>query len=317
MPGQIASFNSVPEWLVELLAAELPYSLPLLRRLQSTKFKHGTSPHARVVFVHDTDSPLDEHHEFKSYTAAYLDFSRQETQMYIYSTLEHRRNKDDESNLHRYEQQLARLVSEVVRLRKEYGHKLLFTGPDRILVGSLHSKVRSILEKFDGVVEPRPTGVYDKWLMRRDELPCLDESLPSGMHWDSASLDDCQIIVSRTDIPRTAEMLVNLPNLMIKRDDGTPIAWALLGTDGSLVSVHCEEPYRRRGLAKKLATKLLLEKSPQFGDDGWLCADVSPSNESSRAMCKSLNGKPSWLVSWICLILSETGLSAGSVSNGS
>ena len=113
---------------------------------------------------------------------------------------------------------------------------------------------------------------------------------------------------------------------MIKRDDGTPIAWALLGTDGSLVSVHCEvstskdgtfgpdniecredrlncrthyqEPYRRRGLAKKLATKLLREKSPQFGDDGWLCADVSPSNESSRAMCKSLNGKPDWLVSW-------------------
>ncbi|KAK1246198.1 hypothetical protein MKX07_005267 [Trichoderma sp. CBMAI-0711] len=265
MPGQVASFNSVPEWLVKLLAAELPYSLPLLRRLQSTKFKHGTSPHARVVFVHDSDSPLEAHHDFNRFTAAYLDFSRQETQMYIYSTLEQRRNKDDESDLHLYEQQLARLVSEVVRLRKEYGHKLLFTDPDRILVGSLHSK----------------------------------------------------IVVSRTDIPRTAEMLVNLPNLMIKRDDGTPIAWALLGTDGSLVSVHCEEPYRRRGLAKKLATKLLLEKSPQFGDDGWLCADVSPSNESSRAMCKSLNGKPNWLVSWICLILSEVGLSAGSISIGS
>ncbi|TFB02781.1 hypothetical protein CCMA1212_005560 [Trichoderma ghanense] len=298
MTGQVASFSSVPEWLVELLAAELPYSLPLLRRLQSTKFRHGTSPHARVIFVHDSDSPLEEHHAFKRYTAAYLDFSRQETQMYIYSTLEHRRNKDDESSLHLYEQQLARLVSEVVRLRKEYGQKLFFTDPDRILVGSLHSRVRSILEKFDGVVEPRPTGVYDKWLMRRDELPSLDESLPSSMYWDSASLGDCQIIVSRTDIPRTAEMLVNLPNLMIKRDDGSPIAWALLGTDGSLVSVHCEEPYRRRGLAKKLATKLLLEKSPQFGDDGWLCADVSPSNESSRAMCKSLNGKPDWLVSW-------------------
>ncbi|KAL7805287.1 hypothetical protein V8C44DRAFT_341027 [Trichoderma aethiopicum] len=316
MGGQVASFDSVPEWLVELLAAELPYSLPLLRRLQSTKFKHGTSPHARVVFVHDTDSPLEQHHEFKRYTAAYLDFSRQETQMYIYSTLEHRRNKDDESNLHLYEQQLEHLVSEVVRLRREYGQTLLFTDPDRILVGSLHSRVRSILEKF-GVVEPRPTGVYDKWLIRRDELPSLDESLPSGMYWDSASLEDCQIVVSRTDIPRTAEVLVNLPNLMIKRDDGTPIAWALLGTDGSLVSVHCEEPYRRRGLAKKLATKLLLEKSAQFGDDGWLCADVSPSNESSRAMCKSLNGKPDWLVSWICLILSGTGKSVSPTSNGS
>ncbi|KAL6853211.1 hypothetical protein J3F83DRAFT_756196 [Trichoderma novae-zelandiae] len=316
MTGHITSFKLVPEWLVELLVAELPYSLPLLRRLQSTKFKHGTSPHARIVFVHDTDSPLGQHHEFKTYTAAYLDFSKPETQMYIYSTLEHPRNQGGESNLQLYEQQLATLVSEVVRLRKEYDQELLFTDPDRILIGSLNSKVRSILEKSDGVVEPRPSGLYDKWLMRRDELPLLDNSLPSGMYWDSASLQDCRIIVSRTDIPRTAEMLVNLPNLMIKRDDGTPVAWALLGTDGSLVSVHCEEPYRRRGLAKKLATKLLLEKSTQFGDDGWLCADVSPSNVSSRAMCKALNGKPDWLVSWICLILSETGVSASSISNG-
>lgn len=48
------------------------------------------------------------------------------------------------------------------------------------------------------------------------------------------------IQLSETNRHRRREMLVNLPNLMIKRDDGSPIAWALLGTDGSLVSVHCE-----------------------------------------------------------------------------
>lgn len=237
MASHVVSFSSVPDKLVELLTVELPYSLPLLRRLQATKFKHGTSPHARIVFVSDTEFPLEEQ---LHYTAAYLDFSRQETQMYIYSTLEHRRNRDDASITQLYEQQLAQMVQEVIRLRKEYSQDLLFKNPDRILIGTLHSQVRSILEKFEGRVEPRPTGVYDKWLMRRDELPLSEERLPSGMYWDSANLDDCRLVVSRTDIPRTAEALINLPNLMIKREDKTPIAWALLGNDGSLTSVHCE-----------------------------------------------------------------------------
>ncbi|KAL7914281.1 hypothetical protein GGI35DRAFT_238632 [Trichoderma velutinum] len=313
MASHAVSFSSVPEKLVGLLTPDLPYSLPLLRRLQSTKFNYGTSPHARIVFICDTElssgEPVDQY-QSKAYTAAYLDFSKPETQMYIYSSLEHPRNRDNVSNRHLYEPQLAELVKEVIRLRNEYKQELLFTDPDRILIGSLHSDVRSILEKFNGRVQPRPSGPYDKWLIKREELPVLDETIPSGMYWDSANLEDCQLVVSRTEIPRTAQALVNLPNLMIKREDKTPIAWALLGNDGSLMSVHVEEPYRRQGLAKKLAAKLLREKATRFGDDGWLCADVSPSNVSSRAMCKSLNGKPDWVTSWILLVLSETGETA-------
>ncbi|KAH6604460.1 hypothetical protein Trco_006167 [Trichoderma cornu-damae] len=303
MASHVISFTFVPEKLVELLTVELPYSLPLLRRLQSTKFEHGTSPHARTIFVSDTDfAIIEQAQKPMTYSAAYLDFSRQETQMYIYSTLENSRNRDDTSNRELYEQQLAELVQEVIRLRKEYGPELLFTNPDRILIGALHSETRSILEKFQGRVEPRPTGIYDKWLIMRDQLPFLDESLPPGMYWDSADLDDCRTIVSRTDIPQDnqycgSEMLLNLQNLVIKRQDKTPIAWALLGNDGSLMSVHCEEPYRRRGLAKKLAIKLIWEKSSQFGGDGYISADVSPTNLSSQALCKSLNSKPDWIVS--------------------
>ncbi|KKP02913.1 hypothetical protein THAR02_04978 [Trichoderma harzianum] len=261
MASHAVTFTSVPARLVELLTPDLPHSLPLLRRLQSTKFNHGTSPHARIVFVSDTELPSEEQfdqYQSKAYTAAYLDFSKPETQMYIYSTLEHPRNRDDASSKHVYEPQLVELVKEVIRLRNEYKQELLFTNPDRILIGSLHADIRSILEKFEGRVETRPSGLYDKWLMRREELPLLDENLPPGMYWDSANLDDCQLVVSRTDIPRTA----------------------------------------RQGLAKKLAVKLLREKATRFGDDGWLCADVSPSNVSSRAMCKSLNGKPDWVTSW-------------------
>jgi hypothetical protein len=59
-----------------------------------------------------------------------------------------------------------------------------------------------------------------------------------------------------------------------------------------------QEPYRRQGLAKKLAAKLLREKSTLSANDGLIAADVSPTNVSSRAMCKALGGKPDWTTSW-------------------
>ncbi|KAK1246255.1 hypothetical protein MKX08_000057 [Trichoderma sp. CBMAI-0020] len=301
MVNHTQSFNSVPQELVELLTAELPYSLPLLRRLQFTKFPQGTSEHARVIFISATE--LSSRPDV--YTAAYLDFSKSGTQMFVYSTLEHPRSGYDSSNDETYKEQVAELVGEVISLRIEYGKELLFTDPERILIGSLHSKIRSILETFDGRVEARPSGLFDKWLMKRDELPELGDDLPPGMEWGSASLDDCRIICSRTDIPRTPEELVHLPNLTIKLEDKTPIVWGLVGIDGSLISIHCEEPYRRQGLAKKLAAKLLREKSTLSATDGLIAADVSPTNSGSRAMCKALGGKPDWTTSWICLNLSE------------
>ncbi|KAL7917310.1 hypothetical protein ACQKWADRAFT_307088 [Trichoderma austrokoningii] len=306
MVNHTQSFDSVPQELVELLTTELPYSLPLLRRLQFTKFPHGTSEHARVIFISDTELSLRP----DAYTAAYLDFSKSGTQMFVFSTLENPRNGGDTSNDDMYKEQIADLVQKVISLRKEYGKELLFTNPDRILIGSLHSKIRSILEleALEGRVESRPSGLFDKWLMSRDELPLLGDSLPPGMEWGTASLDDCRIICSRTDIPRTPQELVHLPNLTIKLQDKTPIVWGLMGIDGSLISIHCEEPYRRQGLAKKLAAKLLREKATLYASDGLISADVSPTNISSRAMCKALGGKPDWTTSWICLNLSDSGM---------
>lgn len=52
--------------------------------------------------------------------------------------------------------------------------------------------------------------------------------------------------ISGTNRHHRSQTLVNLPNLMIKRQDKTPIAWALLGTDGSLISVHVEVSSQNR-----------------------------------------------------------------------
>ncbi|KAF5023621.1 hypothetical protein F66182_4323 [Fusarium sp. NRRL 66182] len=293
-------YSTVSTELLALLNHQLPYSLPLLRRLQFTKLEGGLRKTAKIYFVSDSefkqsrDSP-------KRFTAAYVDIGGgPDTQAWIYSTLEHPSQADQGTAV--YETQLNALVSEIVKAVKEYGYELAY--PGAILVGTLHDSVRTVLHKTGRLVS-RETGAYDKWLFKYQDLPGDEVALPEGMHWGTATEDDCRVVISRTDIPRTVEVLIRMPSLVIKLDDETPVSWAFLGFDGSLVSLHCEEPYRRRGLAKTLAAKLFRDKSRAFADDGWCSADVAPDNEGSRGMCKRLNGKPYWGISWNLLYVDE------------
>ncbi|CAM1505802.1 Fc.00g114390.m01.CDS01 [Cosmosporella sp. VM-42] len=296
MPQTAHIFTSVPEKLLQLLTDQLPYSIAVLRRLQFTKFNGGISPTGKVVLISDTSSFDDDSPPPKRFTVAYVDVGGgRDTQMWLYSTLENERNANDAEAATVCEKQLTKLVDEIIKLGQDYGGQLTY--PGSVLLGTLHSSVREILEK-SGRVEPRATGNYDKWLFRVENIPNSETSLPEGMNWSTANEDDCRLVISRTDIPRTVESLSRMPSLMIKLEDGTPISWAFLGLDGSLASLHCEEPYRRRGLAKTLAAKIFRERTLDYGADGWCSADVSRENEASRAMCKRLCGVPYWVVSW-------------------
>lgn len=126
-----------------------------------------------------------------------------------------------------------------------------------------------------------------------------------------------------------------LPSTVVRVDDRTPVAWGFMGKpglalsccvetltdfiaglDGTIMTVHVEvsvelanglllsttddvqEPYRRLGLAKALACKLMREHLPKYGDDGWGAADVFVENHKSQAMCRSIGGKVGWTLSW-------------------
>lgn len=295
----------VPEDLERLLQAHLPYSLPVLRRLQHAKHKDGMPPNARAVVVSSGDVLGSDQLASARFTAAYVDYGGgPDTQMWLFSTLEEV-EKPSDADKAEYRLQIEELVRELVKLGKEYGKPTVY--PGGLLLGSLHTAVRDVLIDL-GRAAPRATGFYDKWLFQAKGFPENDAPLPDGMRWDTASLDDCRIVVSRTDIPRVAETLFRLQNLIIRIGDGTPIAWAFLGFDGSLCSLHCEEPYRRRGLAKALGAKLMRTGCGPYATDGWTSADVAASNAGSRGMCKSLNGEQHWEVSWMMIDITEDGL---------
>ncbi|KAG8423371.1 hypothetical protein J3458_000272 [Metarhizium acridum] len=197
--AQVSVFDSPPEELLRLLASQLPASLTLLRRLQFALYRNFTRPDARIIVSSDTGRVGDGPTKPKYFAVAYAEFSTgPDTQMVMYSSMEQGSPTDEELPVH--EGHVMNLVRTLVRLRKEYGGKLVYG--NSLLVGSLHSDVRNILAKT-GRVTTRPSGDYDKWLFRMEHLPEPKETLHlAGMRWGTASLEDCRLVASRTDIPR-------------------------------------------------------------------------------------------------------------------
>lgn len=195
MTVKVQKFSTVPDELERLLKAHIPSSLPLLRRLQFAKYQGGSTAESKIILV----SGSDVSNQAQRFTAAYLDYSGgPDTQMWLYSTLEDHNGKDAANP--EYREQLQELAQEVIRIGAEYGKGTVY--PGGLLLGSLNTHVRKILEGLKRV-RGRATGYYDKWLFKAEGLSGTDSELPEGMRWDTATLADCEIVVARTDIPRT------------------------------------------------------------------------------------------------------------------
>ncbi|KAK4128768.1 hypothetical protein N657DRAFT_560978 [Parathielavia appendiculata] len=329
------------EPLLRLLKSHLPHSLPVLRRLQfALNFSGGRTPHTHVLYAH---YPGDDTNDTKGghFAAGCVDLSRgPETQLWIYSSLEHAANNNNHSKPDAMlrdgyspiikaddaeEERALTLVLAILRRIKavaaaastsnsgsddvhdgnEGGNRTGEGAPD-ILVGSLHETVRQGLlargvrmSKAPAVGPEVDWEFCGKWLFRVEDFPVPpaegrhEEGLPEGMRWDRVRKEDVGVVLARTSIKRK------------ELDDGTPIAWAFmgdimesLGLDGTLMTLHVEEEYRQRGLAKALACKLMREHLQDYGDDCWGAADVFVENHKSQALCRSIGGKNSWTLSW-------------------
>ncbi|RYP42834.1 hypothetical protein DL768_010203 [Monosporascus sp. mg162] len=312
MSVDVTRYKDPPASLFALLRRHVPHSLPLLRRLQFTRFPGGITEHARILWASDVE-PADDLPDSAHFTAGYLDFSRgPETELWLYSSLERDQSpaaEDDPTTAHADHpaaSQAEAALREVKRLRDEYyrcgggGGEERENGGGRpqptVLIGTLNERLRRALAGR-GAAFPY-VGAYDKWLFRAGALPEDVRALPEGMRWDTVCRRDIPLVLSRSPITRRERTVVLLRSRAIKLEDGTPVAWALLGPDSSLSSLHCEPEYRGRGLAKAVAVKLMRDHLKDYGDEGYGWADVAPDNPSSQGVCKSLGGQIAWTVSW-------------------
>lgn len=346
------------------LLPHLPYSLPLLRRLQY----HRSSPsaHTFATFPADqTPPPL-------RFSATYVDRSRApETECWIFSTYEvplspsEVQQHDAAWHDRRREEARAQILAllRAIADLKDGGALMILGSLNEILVELLAGEnmetlapqkvlTRSIDEATEAcnssTQQTTGRGVlnglsvpYMKWLIAPPSPAQSNESqhLPEGYVFDRVRREELALTMKRTEIPKTEETLAQLGNIGIRytdsaqqqsspdgMDEGELTAWAFIGVDGSLSSLHVEPEHRGKGLAKAVCRRLfgMLAEDPmgtgfravggmgKGGEGvgvnpelGWASSDVALENLESAGVARGLGGREGWRVRWVSVDLSR------------
>ncbi|CAD0113038.1 unnamed protein product [Aureobasidium uvarum] len=339
------SSDSRPD-LIRWLAPYMPTCIALYRRIQFGHFKPGSHLFSSINF----DSPARGTSVSRPWIAAFVDRScRPETEVWLAASWEHDTPADDTWLPYADElvKSMIKKIKEVgvdpseaesiVSSEKSTGLSSTINGSasvDRdhylqhmqneqvVLFGSVHSSTLKILNRL-GFVDPTSAEVsnipYRKYLFDlRDNVEC--RSLPAGFVYGRVNPKDYPLVKSRTQIPRQDRTLVKLPSVAIYPTDSSsttpsPIAWAFLGLDASLTTLHVETACRGFGLAKSLSLKLFSEEmetycqhNPASTDynsvqERYAHADVAIDNKASQGVCESLGGRWYFEVFWIRVVL--------------
>ena len=173
-------------------------------------------------------------------------------------------------------------------------------------------------------------------------------SLPPGYAFgELRGEDELKLTIARTEIPKTEETLAQLGCCGVRHTPGSAstatatatrtaadaregegqgrgalVAWAFLGVDGSLTSLHVEPEHRGRGLAKAVSRRLfrsLADDASAMGfraadgagdgvggygrGEGWAHSDVAEENLGSAGVARAMGGKEGWRVRWVSVDL--------------
>jgi hypothetical protein len=280
---------SAPSELLDRLRTHLPQSLPVLRRLTYAAIRPGgpASDHARVLYAHSPGAP--------DFAAAYADPSRgPETEVWFYTTAEDDPAADRDACAAQallILRRVRRLASAVPAPRQK---------PHGVLVGAIAESARELI--LAAGVTTSYHNPTDKFLFRVEALPPPPPAgLPAGLAWDTVRRADLAAVIARAEYPKSEETLAGLPTACVRGADGALVAWAFLHVDGTMATLHVEEPFRGKGLGKAVAGRVMREHNALFGADGWCHSDVTVGNLKSQGVCRSLGATHGWMVSWYVL----------------
>jgi hypothetical protein len=191
MTINIIENRTPPKEVLSVLEQHLPYSLPVLRRLQFMSFPGGQTPDSHVL------STLDKDLQSQEFAVAYLDFSRgPETEMWLYSSIE---NPQAGGNKTACEEQILEMLKRVRDIESQIVQDAR-GWPGVVLIGSLHEKILGILEKHLMVKEK--TYEHFKFIFRVENLPTAAPLPDKELSYSAVRLSDIPLVISRTHIPR-------------------------------------------------------------------------------------------------------------------
>ena len=179
------------------------------------------------------------------------------------------------------------------------------TNPATMLWGAVHASTTAHLQAL-GVAATHllPVMPNHTFVFPISALPA-STPLPPTLRWGTVQQQHFPLVRSRTEIARQDFTLSRLPNLAIfpvEPADAAPVAWAFVGLDGSLTTLHTEASHRRMGLAMALTAKLFREKMDFFWEEGverLALGNVAVGNEASASMCRRLGGEDIGQVFWV------------------
>lgn len=311
------------------LRPHLPTCIPLYRRLQQGRFFASTVLLSNLSCF---ENPSDG--EDKPWILAFVDrSSRPETEVWMYGSWElDSKNLPSDQEISEREDLLRSLLLKIKELpvQKSF-HQAESAGEDGdleqkdssgtsrgeyaahmadekiMLFGAIHSSTAELLERMGVVKNVHGKGAAlvpnHTYVFTRAGLLKLRLELPEGSRWGELGREHFGLVRSRTVIPRQEKTLAVLRNLAIfDNSTGMPIAWAFIQLDGSLSTLHVEESWRGRGLAKMIAVKLFEEKMPELWEDGveqWAHGYVIEGNKASCGVCEAVGGKSGWTAFWV------------------
>lgn len=177
--------------------------------------------------------------------------------------------------------------------------------PDIVLWGAVHFATTTHLQALNlAATHILPVMPNHTFIFPLSALPD-PAPLPPTLRWGKLQKQHYPLVRSRTEITRQDFTLARLPNLgvfPVEPADAAPVAWAFVGLDGSLTTLHTEASHRRLGLATALTTKLFREEMGVFWEEGvekLAHGNVEVGNEASAKMCRRLGGEDIGEVFWV------------------
>jgi hypothetical protein len=191
--------------------------------------------------------------------------------------------------------------------------------PKVVTLGACHHAVVQICREV-GVLRtefPGPNAELNKFVFEISNLPDTRE-LPEGLRWGEMREQDIDVVKARTSIPRSTRTLMSLKSVgVFEIETDTAVAWTFLGLDGSLTTLHTEEAYRGKGIAKAVAARIMRLYAPGLAvgpkGNAWSHADVYTGNVQSEGVCRSLGGEALWKCFWLRIDLERAGTLVGTI----
>ncbi|KIJ21015.1 hypothetical protein PAXINDRAFT_125631 [Paxillus involutus ATCC 200175] len=199
--------------------------------------------------------------------------------------------------------------------------------PPMILIGCVHDKWQPCLAKFSEsqnpcvrYILPRSTS-RDAATLSRSGIQSADDLVVSQIQQS-----DISAVRAASSIPRSEEYIMSRAAYSVclrtrggtGDEEGDPIAWALMHSDGSIGALHVDSKYQRRGLAKlvlnTLAKKLDFSKDDgepsSVYDDlgggalGWNWTDTEWRNDVGKLFFSSWVGEENgWKCHWTYMLI--------------